>query len=376
MADMLENPPARKEYADTEIVPDSALPQVTDGAVYLPAGRPIEPESPEFEALLRKSLPSEILPDVLSNWRGVSARTSRLQLFAAILFLLASAAFLYWFFPPVVHQDLAPYGGLEIRNTCPASPFSSSYRSLNREAAAAYDRGDYHKVCSILRSSVEKIVRNGDRESYILAFRYFQAVRKLHGDKGVPAAAGLLDELMRKDPDTPAWAQFRFELTPRIRAVLDYEQVAQRLRQNPEYRSGVKLRLHDVKIAMDALGQLRRITNKKKFSEAEWEKHHEAYDLYEVKLLLSKWLLKGFPKGLPDNENDPGVAEREDALKIAGKHEDSRCEDFWRARLFIVETLISKDSWRNWIYWNHQVHKTLDALKAEKQKCLERLKER
>ena len=94
-----------------------------------------------------------------------------------------------------------------------------------------------------------------------------------------------------------------------------------------------------------------------------------------MKLLLSAWLLKGFPK-LPDNENDPGVAEREDALRIAGKHEVSTCTDFWRARLFIAETLIKKDSLLNHIYWKGRYHTSKDALENEKQKCLARLKER
>ena len=91
MADLLENPPSRSDAA----VPAAAIPQVLDGVVYLPAEQSIEPDSPEFEALLRKNLPPEIVPDVLTNWRGISARTTRLQWFGAILFLLASAAFLY-----------------------------------------------------------------------------------------------------------------------------------------------------------------------------------------------------------------------------------------------------------------------------------------
>ena len=79
MADLMENPLSRRESAVPEAVPSSALPQVTDGVVYLPAGRPVEPESMEFEALLRKNLPPEILPDVMTNWRGISARTNCLQ---------------------------------------------------------------------------------------------------------------------------------------------------------------------------------------------------------------------------------------------------------------------------------------------------------
>ena len=375
MADLLENPPSRSGSAVPEAVPASALPRVADGIVYLPAGQPVEPESPEFEVLLRKNLPQEILPDVLSNWRGVSARTSRLRLFAAVLFLLASGAFFYYLFPPAVHPDLAQHGGLEIRFIGPSLPYSSPYRSLNREAAAAFECGDYNTVCKMLKSDVEKIIRTGDRKSYILAFRYFQAVRQLHGKSGDREAAVLLGDLMKNDPDTPAWAQFHFELSPRIRSVLDYEQVKYRLYQNSGYRSDIEVHRHDADIGLKELDNLRTITNRGKFAEDELKKYLEDYDLYQVKLLLSAWLLKGFPK-LPDNENDPGVAEREDALRIARKHEVSSCTDFWRARLFIAETLIKKDSLLNHIYWKGRYHTSKDALENEKQKCLERLKER
>ena len=375
MGDMLKNSPSRSGSAFPEAVPASALPRVTDGIVYLPSGQPVEPESPEFEVLLRKNLPQEILPDVLTNWRGVSARTSRLRLFAAILFLLASAALLYWFFPPAVHPDLAQHGGLEIKYIGPSLPFSSPFRSLNREAAAAFERGDHNTVCRKLGTAVQKIIRNGDSQSYILAFRYFQAVRQLHGKSGDREAAVLLADLMKKDPDNAAWAQFHFELSPRIRPVLDYEQVARRLRQDPGYRSGIRLHRQSADIGLKELDNLRTITNPGKFSEDELKKYNETYDLYRVKLLLSAWLLKGFPK-LPDNENDPGVAEREDALRIARKHEASTCTDFWRARLFIAETLIKKDSMLNHIYWKGRYHTSKDALENEKQKCLERLKER
>ncbi len=102
--DVMDNTPVPADHsAAVPSTVSSALPQVLDDAVYLPAGRQIAAESEEFDSLLRRHLPAEILPDVLTNWRGVSARTSRLRLFAAVLFLLVSAALLYYFFPAAVH---------------------------------------------------------------------------------------------------------------------------------------------------------------------------------------------------------------------------------------------------------------------------------
>lgn len=376
MPELMGNPPSVKENAVPEAVPASALPQVTDGAVYLPAGEPVEPESPEFEVLLRKNLPQEILPDVLTNWRGVSARTSRLRLFAAILFLLASAAFLYYFFPPAVHPDLAQHGGLEIKYTGPSLPLSPPYRSLYGEALDSYKRGDYHRVCRILEPKVKEIIRTGDRGSCPVAFLYFRAVRKLRPN-GSGNAADLLGKLMKKDPDTPAWAQFHFELSPRIRSVLDYEHVDERLHQDPGYRSAINRHRQSVDTALKALEELGPITNKGKFTKDELKKYEEDYDLFRVKILLYKWRLERFCAGRQaDDEHDPGVAEREDALKLARKHENSAYKDFWQARHFIVDSLIKEDTLTNWIFWNNSVHKTLDALKEEKEKCLERMKKR
>ena len=380
MADLLENPPTRSETSIPAAVPESAVPKVMEGAVYLPVGHPVEPESPEFEVLLRNNLPPEIVPDVLTNWRGVSARTTRLQWLGAVLFLLASAAFLYYFFPPAVHEDLVPHGGMVIKDAFSALPFSSPYRPLYNQAAECYRHGDHHKLCRILKPAAEEIVRKQDRASFALVLLYFKSLRKLHKNTpGNVSAAVLLNELMKLEPDDPAWAQFHFELSPRIRNMLDYEQVARQLRQNPEYRSMMRLHRHNAKIALKQLNHLRQITNSGKFSETELRKYQEDYDLFEVKLLLSLWLLNGVSTGnvtLPDNESDPGVFEREKAFRIAMKHENSACEDFWRARLFIAKTLISQDSLMNHIYWNGTYHKSKAALEQEIDNCEERLKGR
>lgn len=380
MAGLLENPPSERRSSLPDVVPGAALPRVEDGIVYLPSGHPVDPESSEFESLLRKNLPPEILPDVLTNWRGVSAGTSRLQWFAAVLFLLASAASLYYFFPPAVHEDLVPHGGMVIRDRSSGLAFASTYSNLYREAAADYDRGDYHQVCRILKPAAEQIVQKGDRDSYALVFLYFKALRHLpKNSSGARHGAALLGELMRRNPDDPAWAQFHFELSPRILSSMDYEQVFQRLRHDASYRSELKLHLHNVDIALKNLSHLRNITNARKYSAAELKKYREDYDLFEVKLLLSRWLLLGYAAGLPtlpDNEHDPGVFEREKALRIAGKHENSACEDFWLARLFIAKNLISQDSLLNHIYWNGKYHTTRIELEREIQNCKQRLNRR
>lgn len=380
MAGLLENPPIRSESSVSDGVPPSALPRVMDGTVYLPPGHPVEPDGPEFEALLRKNLPPEIAPEVVTNWRGVSARTSRMQWLGAVLFLLASAIFLYCLFPPAVHDDPVPHSGLVILDSFPALPFSSPYRSLYSEAAAYFKRGDYNRLCRILKPAAEEIVRTGRSESYALVSLYFKAVRKLYENRaGNTAAAVLLGELMNQEPDNPVWAQFHFELSPRIQSMLDYEQVTRRLRQNSDYRVRIRLHLHDVDVALRQLNNLRRITHPGKFSAAELKKYQEDYDLFEVKLLLSRWLLSGTAAGLPvlpDNEYDPGVFEREKALRIAMKHEKSSCEDFWLARLFIAKTLLSQDSMFNHIYWKGQYHTSQNALKREIEICEQRLNRR
>ena len=82
---------------------------------------------------------------------------------------------------------------------------------------------------------------------------------------------------------------------------------------------------------------------------------------------------------MPDNRDDPGVFEREKALKIALKHRDSGFRDFCEARLFIAETLCEHDDIGlnklklNEVYWNGAYRKSLEELKQEIKDCRERL---
>ena len=216
--------------------------------------------------------------------------------------------------------------------------------------------------------------------SFALVSLYFRSLRKIHKHTaGNISVAVLLSDLMKLEPDDPVWAQYYFEFSPRIRNMLDYEQVSRQLYQSTDYRLKMRLHIHNVEIALKQLGNLRQITNHGKFTDAEIRRYQEDYDLFEVKLLLSLWLLKGVSSGnvtLPDNEYDPGVFEREKALRIAKKHENAPCEDFWQARLFIAKTLISQDSLLNHIYWNGQYCTTTDVLKQEIQNCEQRLTRR
>lgn len=376
MSDILENPPSLHGPAVPESIPPAAVPKVFDGAVYLPQGHSVDPGSEEFELLIRKNLPPEIVPDVLTNWRGVSMRTTRLQWFAALLLLAAVAVFLYYSFPKVVHDDLAAHPGIHIRDLTPALPLSSPYRPLYREAVSRFEHGDFNQVCRMLKPAAGKIIRERDRESYSLPVLYFKSARRLHKKRGDASASVLLSDLMEQDPDNPVWAQFYFELSPRIQSVLDYEQVFLRLQQDPGYRGRMRLHLHSSGLALKKLNHLRTITNSGKYSEKELRKYRADYDLFELKLQLSRWLLLGTGAGmptLPDNQFDPGVPEREKALRLARKHQNSPCEDFWLARLFIAKTLCSQDSMLNHIYWNGEYHTSRDALEREIENCKQRL---
>ena len=191
----------------------------------------------------------------------------------------------------------------------------------------------------------------------------------------------MLQELIRLDPDNPNWLEFDFDLNPRIRRVLDYEEVRKKI-ISPEGLIYLRRYPHDIKYALSRLAQLKRTAGPPKYTKAEMEKKREFFDLCSVKLLLSSWLLKGYSAGksvLPDNRDDPGVSEREKALQIALKHRDSSCRDFWIARLFIAETLCEHDGFGlnklklNEIYWNGAYRKSLDELNQEIRDCRERL---
>ena len=354
----------------------SDLVRVMDGVVYLPEGKLIASDSCEFEQLLRKNLPPEISADVLAQWHGISSRTTRLQYLAAMLFFLGAAAFLYFFFPKTRHEELNPQGSMEIVNISGSLRSNSPYRGDYERARTAFEHGNYHDAVQILKSNVADIIRTADRDSDRILFLYFESLRRINGSNAEVAAQ--LRVLRDSDMDNPVWAQFAFELDPRICRMRNYAEVRANLR-NPAYRNALRTYLYEADYALKQLRILRSLVNPSKFSEQQLKKYREHFDLFEVQLLLSHWLLTGTGAGrptLPDNLDDPGVDDREKALRLALKHEKAACEDFWLARRFIAETLCSQDSFFNHIYWNGQYLKTKERLIREMEICNQRLNPR
>ena len=353
------------------------VPQVLDGAVYLPAGKPVEAESEEFESLLRKHLPPEIAADVMGQWRGVSRHATRLQWIVSVVCLLTAFGLLFHFFPKTRFDGLKEHEGMEIRDLSGPLPFNSPYRSDCNKAEREYKEGKYDDVRQTLENSVNEIIRTKNRNADRVLYLYFDALRKLD-NRGSSEAVSLLTDLIQQDPKTLRWRQFKFELSPKICRVLNYGQVYKAM-STPDGRERIDGYLNDVKYTRDHLNELKR-----KCSKAELERLRETLDIYRVKLLISCWLLKGYKAGkaaLPDDEGDPGVDDREDALRIALKHDaTSSCKDFWQARLFIAKTLCKQDDtgWKNRLklnqtYWNGRYLLTKADLRNEIDYCNKRI---
>ena len=282
MSDLLENPPSRRDLR-VSTVPDSALPQVIDGAVYLPVGHPVAADSEEFDQLLRQHLPPDISTDVMGQLHGISRQASRLQWIVSLVCLLAAFGLLYYFFPKTGFDELKEHEGMKIRDLSDPLPVNSPYRSAFEAACQAYSKGNYHAVCRILGPGVEEIVRNGDRRSDRVLGLYFMAVRKNQkGGFGSGKAAGLLQELIRQDPDNPNWQEFDFDLNPRIRRVLDYEDVRRKI-LSPEGRIYLNRYPHDVTFALSRLARLSRTAGPPKYTKAEMAAKREFFDLCNVK---------------------------------------------------------------------------------------------
>ena len=355
---------------------NSASVRVMDGAVYLPEGKLIASGSPAFEQILNRNLPSEIAPDVLAQWRGVSGRTTRLQRLGTLLALLGAAVFLYFFFPETAHRELKEQDRMEIMNLAAPLRSNSPYRGEYESARKAYDKGNYHAAAEILKSSVTDIIRIADRESDPVLFLYFDSLLKLKNldDDGADAVAKLR-VLRDSDRDNPVWVQFAFELDPRIRRMRNYPGVRDNL-CIPAYRNSLRTHLYEADYALKQLRILRALVNPAKFSQVQLQQYKKNFDLFEVQLRLSRWLLAGTGAGkstLPDNLDDPGVTDREKALRLARQYEKADCADFWQARRFIAETLCSQDSLFNHIYWNGQYLKTQELLIHEIKICNQRL---
>ena len=389
MADLLDNPPSQTGSAVPEAVPPSARPQVMDGVVYLPAGRPVKPESEDFDQLLQQHLPPDIVADVIGQWHGVSRHASRLQWIVSLVCLLAAFGLLYLFFPKTGFDELKEHGGMEIRDLSGGLPLLSPYRSVYNAAFHEFSQENYHTVCQNLEKHVRNIIQTGDKTADKVLVLYFMAVRENQkvksGSKGAGEAVRLLQKLINQNPHNPNWRQFEFVLNPRIRQVLDYEKINETindLKYNRNVKNFIQRRLDASNFALERLNDLRSTTKSTKFTGQEAERLQESLDLYEVKLLISKWLLKGYETGktsLPDDEGDPGVREREDALILALKHQRSNYRDFWKARLFIAKTLCKQDDIGlnmfklNKIFWKREKHSTKAPLIQEIKDCWERL---
>ena len=372
MTELMKNP---SSASGEKHLPDSAFPaavRVLDGAVYLPEGKPVASDGPEFERLLRKYLPQEIAPDIVAQWRGETGKTTRLQWLISVSLLLAAAGFLYYFFPKTRLDAPRSMENMKIVNLSPRLRSNSPYRGDYERARESFKKGNYHDSARTLKSDVDNIIRAADRTADPVLILYFDSLMKIRDfDIGDSEAAAQLRVLQEYDPDNPAWAQFAFELNPRILSMRNYHQVSQNLRQ-PAYRKSLRSRLLDVDFALKQLRILRNLVNPAKLPEHELKQQREHFDLFEIQLRISRWLLVGSATGessLPDNFGDPGVDDRETALRIAKKYEHSACEDFWRARRFIAEELCRQDSLFNHIYWNGQYLKTRELLVREMENC-------
>ena len=114
--------------------PASGLPQVLDGAVYLPPGRQIETQSEEFDSLLRRHLPPDIAADVMGQWRGLSRHATRLQWAVSLACLLAAFGLLYYYFPNTRLENLKAHDGMEIRDLSSPLPLNSPYLAVYNDA--------------------------------------------------------------------------------------------------------------------------------------------------------------------------------------------------------------------------------------------------
>ena len=104
-------------------------------------------------------------------------------------------------------------------------------------------------------------------------------------------------------------------------------------------------------------------------------------NLYQLKyslacLLTARWMLEG-GKGksvFPDDYGDPGVASREEAMRICRETEDRyrpvgkvkrELVEYLRLRKFIAETVMAQSKNINRYYWNGETHSTNEALRME-----------
>lgn len=358
------------ENIEGDIVPSSdKQPIVASGTSQLPENVKIKRELlvREEDALeAEKAFPLHAAEAVDFANASAGRQHFRERFFPVIFGALALLAIFYFFPktepPPVEPPPVSPNDDTKVITK------KSPYFDLYAKVEPMYKEGRFQECAKFLAPFLsEMISKRENAENDRLLFIYFDSVlRGKPSSKSLAEARELITNLISVAPDDFKWKIFRVGIS--CEYLLNYKKIHENLFLGRHKKDYAKL----AAITEGWIDYIDRNLNRLKVStlpEKEKLELRRQFEISKSKLLVALWMFRG-GKGLAsfnDDKDDPGVTEREDALKIAKFYPDDI--DCLRIRLFIAETI--KDNgggfWKyaNYYYWNGADNYKFDVLETE-----------
>ena len=365
---------ARRELAPSFGV---TLMRGENGRVCLPVKTELANDTAAQEAVVVRVLPQGVRREVLKQMQAEEERRSPAQ-WALIIAVLAVSLTIVWRYFPVQPPMESLDTKMEIDTT--EIPRNSEYYGLYVLSKERFESQKYAKCADELAPKIPELL---DRRSQLgethdrLLYYFFESVRVGRVGSGTRRMAEkYIDVFASLNHDEVKWDIMRIKLC--AKEYLNVELLHSRLSQG-RYKHIWQRKLSENELWINRVRPLVESIERQALAADSTEETLE--NLYQLKyslacLLTARWMLEG-GKGksvFPDDYGDPGVASREEAMRICRETEDRyrpvgkvkrELVEYLRLRKFIAETVMAPSKNINRYYWNGETHSTNEALRME-----------
>ena len=365
---------ARRELAPSFGV---TLMRGENGRVCLPVKTELANDTAAQEAVVVRVLPQGVRREVLKQLQAEEERRSPAQ-WALIIAVLAVSLTIVWRYFPVQPPMESLDTKMEIDTT--EIPRNSEYYGLYVLSKERFESQKYAKCADELAPKIPELL---DRRSQLgethdrLLYYFFESVRVGRVGSGTRRMAEkYIDVFASLNHDEVKWDIMRVKLC--AKEYLNVELLHSRLSQG-RYKHIWQRKLSENELWINRVRPL--VESIERQANAADSTEETLENLYQLKyslacLLTARWMLEG-GKGksvFPDDYGDPGVASREEAMRICRETEDRYrpvgkvkrdLVEYLRLRKFIAETVMAQSKNINRYYWNGETHSTNEALRME-----------
>ncbi|MBO7091031.1 MAG: hypothetical protein J6W23_04545 [Victivallales bacterium] len=348
-----------------------------NGRVCLPVKTELANDTAAQEAVVVRVLPQGVRREVLKQLQAEEERRSPAQ-WALIIAVLAVSLTIVWRYFPVQPPAESLETSLEIETT--DVPKNSEYYGLYVLSKERFESQKYAKCASELAPKIPELLDRREQlgESHDrLLYYFFESVRVGRVDTTTKRMAEkYIDVFASLNHDEVKWDIMRIKLC--AKEYLNVELLHSRLSQG-RYKHIWQRKLSENESWIHRVRPL--VESVERQASAADSTEETLENLYQLKyslacLLTARWMLEG-GKGksvFPDDYGDPGVASREEAMRICRETEDRyrpvgkvkrELVEYLRLRKFIAETVLAQSKNINRYYWDGDTRFSNDWLTRE-----------